>query len=147
VSTSEPATVATVTAPPVDTESSGVATTASTTPPDTATTTTSTPAALDGTGVRGRVTAGPTCPVERPDEPCPPSPVQGRRVDALDAAGRTAGGATTDEAGDYSILLPPGDYTLRVVIDGPFPQCPETAVTVTPGPPVTTDVECDTGIR
>ena len=84
--------------------------------------------------------------MERADRPCPPNPVHGR-VDALDLAGRTVAAATTDDVGRYAISLPSGQYTLQVVIDGPFPRCPDTAVSVTGGSPVTGDIDCDTGIR
>ena len=96
--------------------------------------------------MHGRVTAGPTCPVERPDQPCPPSPIAGR-VEAIDAAGHTAGNATTNADGRYAIALPPGAYTLRVATEARFPMCPDTAVSVPSGPPVAADVDCDTGIR
>ena len=96
--------------------------------------------------MHGRVTAGPTCPVERPGQPCPPSPVAGR-VEAIDAAGHAAGNAPTDADGRYAIALPPGAYTLRVATEAMFPMCPDTAVMVPSGPPVAADVDCDTGIR
>jgi hypothetical protein len=117
-----------------------------TTAEPTTTTTTPPPLRLDGSGARGLVTAGPTCPVERPDQPCPPNPVRGR-VDAIDSAGPTAGTATTDDAGRYAIALAPGDYTLHVDADGQFPRCPDTHVTVAAGGPATVDISCDTGIR
>ena len=84
--------------------------------------------------------------MERPDQPCPPSPVAGR-VEAIDAAGHTAGNATTDADGRYFIALPPGAYRLRVATEAMFPMCPDTAVSVPSGPPVAADVDCDTGIR
>lgn len=68
-------------------------------------------------------------------------------VHAINPAGHTAGSATTDAAGRYSIHLTPGGYTLRVATDGPFPHCPDTPVTVTGGTTVTADINCDTGIR
>lgn len=92
------------------------------------------------------VAAGPTCPVERPDQACPPNPVHGR-VDALDGVGHTVGSATTDGEGRCAIALRPGAYTLRVVTAGPFPRCPDTSVTVTAEPTAPTDIDCDTGIR
>ena len=98
------------------------------------------------TGVHGRVTAGPTCPVERPDQPCPPNPVAGR-VEAIDAAGDTAGSTTTDGTGGYALSLSPGDYTLRVSTEAMFPVCPDTAVSVPAGVALTVDIGCDTGIR
>jgi hypothetical protein len=119
---------------------------ASTTAPTTTTTTAPVPSTLGVTGVVGRVTAGPTCPVERPDQPCPPNPVPGR-VDAISAGGRTAGSATTDGDGRYTITLAPGAYTLRVVTGSNFPRCSDTPVTVTAGSTTTADIDCDTGIR
>ena len=116
-------------------------------PEQTTTTTTPTPLPVEGTGVRGRVTAGPTCPVERSDQPCPPQPVQGT-VTAVDSNGAATGTAMTDADGRYAIDLSPGDYTLRVTTaGGPFPRCPDTPVAVTTGPPATADINCDTGIR
>ena len=94
----------------------------------------------------GTVTAGPTCPVERPDQPCPPVPVAGS-VDALRSGGGSAGRATIDADGRFTIELPPGSYTLRVLHDGPFPACPDTAITLERDAPRTVDFSCDTGIR
>jgi hypothetical protein len=138
----------TATAPPTSTVGPDPATTAPTTitSPPAPITTVAPPLPVEGTGVRGRVTAGPTCPVERPEQPCPPNPVHGR-VDALDATGRTVADVTIDASGRYAISLPPGQYTLRVRADGPFPRCPDTAVSVTEASPVTSNIGCDTGIR
>jgi hypothetical protein len=138
----------TATAPPTSTVAPVLATTAPTTITSVtaSTTTVAPPLPVERSGVRGRVTAGPTCPVERPDQPCPPNPVHGR-VDALDRAGRAAAHATTDDAGRYAISLPSGQYTLRVVTDGFLPRCPDTAVSVTGTSPVTVDIDCDSGIR
>jgi hypothetical protein len=68
-------------------------------------------------------------------------------VDALDPAGRTVADVMIDDVGRYAISVPPGQYTLHVVTDGPFPRCPDTAVSVTGISPVTGDIDCDTGIR
>src|SRR4051812_3381060 len=104
------------------------------------------PATVGSPGVRGRVSAGPTCPVEREDQPCPPNPVSDRRIDAL-SRGRVTGSAVTDAQGRYAIGLAPGDYTLHVANEDTFPRCPDTDVHVTAGSPVTADIDCDTGIR
>jgi hypothetical protein len=117
-----------------------------TTRPSTLTSTAPTPLPDAGPGVRGRVTAGPTCPVERPGQLCPPVAVHGRVI-AIDSTGQTAGSATTDDAGDYAIKLATGAYNVHVDTGGPSPRCPETPVTVSDGPPQVTDVHCDTGIR
>lgn len=104
------------------------------------------PLPLDGSGIVGRITAGPTCPVVRSDQPCPPHPVVAT-VEAVDPTGNVAGMTTTDDAGRYAIHLAPGSYTLHVSIEGPFPRCHESGVTVAPGPPLTVNIDCDTGIR
>ncbi len=109
-------------------------------------TTSAAPPGDGSTGIDGRVTAGPTCPVEPTDHPCPRSPVH-ERVDAFDSAEHLAGTATTTETGRYSISLPPGTYTLRVHAGGPFPRCPAIRVTVVADATVTGDIDCDTGIR
>jgi hypothetical protein len=114
----------------------------STTPPPT----TGAPPPVSGSGVHGHVTAGPTCPVEQPGQPCPPAPVHGR-VDAVDAGGGVLGTATTDSEGGYAIALPPGDYTLKVDTGATFPVCPDTAVTVPADGAAAADIGCDTGIR
>ena len=122
----------------------------STSPPSTTARTvpvTVTTRAAANSGVWGTVTAGPTCGVERIDQPCPPVQVRGT-VEAVDGAGGVAGRGGTDSAGRYAIDLPPGRYTLRVAGTGIYPQCPETtAVEVGPGSAVTIDISCDTGIR
>ena len=96
-------------------------------------------------GVTGRVTAGPTCPVEQVGHPCPPRPVtatisaqKGRRV-----VTRTR----SDSNGHYAMTLAPGRYTLVVQTGSQFPRCPTTPVTVPPNQMVTADISCDTGIR
>jgi hypothetical protein len=101
---------------------------------------------VTGSGVVGRVSAGPTCPVERPDHPCPANPVHGQVV-ATDSSGQPAGSAATDDEGRFAIPVAPGDYTLRVSINGPLPRCPDTPVTVPAGSSVIVDIGCDTGIR
>jgi hypothetical protein len=96
--------------------------------------------------VEGRVTAGPTCPVQRADQPCPDRPVE-TTVRLLRADGSVA--ATGKSAPDGSFRLPaaPGDY--RLVGDWPSGAggCPPVDVTVEPGRFTHADVSCDTGIR
>jgi hypothetical protein len=97
-------------------------------------------------GVRGTVAAGPTCPVERIDHPCPPSPVHAE-IDARDAGGRTAASTRTASDGTYALAVPAGSYTLVVVTGAMFPRCPETPAVVAPGAVTTSNITCDTGIR
>lgn len=129
----------TTTPPPTATSSS---------PPSPTTGTTSAPAPSTpsfGTGVYGYVTAGPTCPVEREDQPCPPHPVA-TVVQARTASGVTVGSTETDSDGRYALDLAPGSYSLAVA--GPtWPRCPTTPITVRAGSLVRVDISCDTGIR
>jgi hypothetical protein len=110
------------------------------------TTTTTPPAPPPGTGTYGTVTAGPTCPVERPDQPCPPQPVSAQ-IDAQDSTGRVAGTTHSDSQGRYTLPLPPGDYTLNASTGNSMPRCQPVKVTVTSGSPTRADISCDTGIR
>ena len=104
------------------------------------------PPAPRGSGVYGYVTAGPTCPVERPGQPCPPRPLV-VTLQARDPSGRQVGAATSDAAGRYLIALPPGRYTLTAAGSSPLPRCPPTMVTIDADTATRADINCDTGIR
>jgi hypothetical protein len=105
----------------------------------------------DATGVRGAVSAGPTCPVERdpPDPGCAPRMVAGAVLVVTDAAGTEVARATSAEDGTFSIELDPGAYRL---VAQPFeglmgtPEPMDFAVEA--GAPMTElQVSYDTGIR
>lgn len=96
--------------------------------------------------VYGFVTAGPTCPVERVDHPCPPRPLS-TTVQARSIGGGTSGSATTDENGRYEMSLPPGRYVLEAQIGSMFPSCQPIEVVVTANAATRGDIDCDTGIR
>jgi hypothetical protein len=100
------------------------------------------------TGVRGLVTAGPTCPVEQAGQsPCVRA-VPGAVIVALDPAGREVGRATTDAAGHYFVALPPGSYQLVTQpVEGLLSKPAPKSVVVMDGPPTQLDLEYDTGIR
>jgi hypothetical protein len=118
--------------------------------PTEVTTTTSTPSVTAGTATSGSaygyVTAGPTCPVERPDQPCPPRPVAAH-VQAQDSSGRSVATTDSDNSGSYQLLLPPGTYTLTAVTGSTYPRCQPVSVAVKVGSPIRADITCDTGIR
>ena len=111
-----------------------------------------TPAA---SGIEGRVLLGPTCPVERPDSPCPPRP--GARLAVQVYAGAESGmyvaNVITDDEGRFRVDLAPGDYTLDGPCSGPmkcvvaYPRLETTTVTVKPGAYAEVTVRGDTGIR
>ena len=105
----------------------------------------------DATGVRGTVSAGPTCPAERdpPDPACAPRLVAGAVLVITDAAGTEVGRATSAEDGTFSIDLGPGTYRLTAQ---PFeglmgtPEPMDFAVEAG-GPMTELQVSYDTGIR
>ena len=100
-----------------------------------------------GSGVRGTVSAGPTCPVERVGDPCPPRPVQ-TSLELRTAGGAVAAKGASGSDGRFSIAAPAGSYVLEAVAgNNPFPRCPTVQVTVSAGSYALADMTCDTGIR
>jgi hypothetical protein len=72
----------------------------------------------DGTtgviGIRGVATAGPVCPVVRPnDSACADRPVVGALVHVIDATGLEVATLETDAAGAFVVSLPPGRYRVQ----------------------------------
>jgi hypothetical protein len=116
-------------------------TTTETTPP-----TTKPPLPLAGSGVHGTVTAGPTCPVEQPGNPCPPRPVMAE-ITARDSSGVAIGTTRSQVDGRYALLLPAGRYTLTADPGSAFPRCAAAQATIPAGQVVETNITCDTGIR
>jgi hypothetical protein len=96
--------------------------------------------------VTGRVTAGPTCPVERPGHPCPPAPVSAT-VRAVPAHGDAVASTHTDTTGRYRLHVRPGAYTIIVVTPNGLPRCPPVGVTAKPRQTIRAAISCDTGIR
>ncbi|HKY77093.1 MAG TPA: hypothetical protein VJS45_13185, partial [Acidimicrobiia bacterium] len=97
-------------------------------------------------GVTGRVTAGPTCPVERPDEPCPDKPVE-TTLRLLRKDGSVAATGKSYSDGSFRMIVEPGSY--RLVADWPsrIGGCSPVEVSVEYGRFTYTEVSCDTGIR
>ena len=107
--------------------------------------TTTTTATRSTATVSGVVTAGPTCPVERIDQPCPPRPVSAE-IDARTEAGQSVAATHTDPDGHYTLVLPTGMFILTVRTTG-LPRCPRTPVTVGSAAQIAVAIHCDTGIR
>ena len=103
------------------------------------------------TGVQGKATAGPTCPVETnpPDPACAERPVAGAVLVFTNAAGTEVARATSGADGAFSVELAPGSYTLTAqpaegLMGTPAPM----DVVVEGGQPMTeVQVSYDTGIR
>lgn len=97
-------------------------------------------------GIQGQVFAGPQCPVETEDSPCPPVPWEGT-VLATAEDGFTYEDQT-DAQGRYELSLPPGTYEVVAVTgDGGLPMGVPQTVPVVEGQPLDLDLEVDTGIR
>ena len=110
-------------------------------------------AALAGTsgasGIGGEVTAGPTCPVERPgDSACAERPVKGAVLVVTDAGGREVARFTTDGSGLFRIDLAPGTYTLAAQpVTGLLGTPAQQHVTVAADRLTEVTIGYDTGIR
>jgi hypothetical protein len=110
------------------------------------------PLALGRGDVVGRLLLGPTCPVERADDPCDPvarpSPVG---LVALDTSGAVAARTVTLGDGSFALDLPAGRYTLRAEHSAALPRIGDTSVLVTDratrSHPQRVIVTGDTGIR
>ena len=97
-------------------------------------------------GVEGRVSAGPTCPVERADEPCADKPVE-TTLRLLRKDGSVAAAGKSSPDGAFRLAVAPGSY--RLVADWPsrIGGCGPVEVTVEYGRFTYTKVSCVTGIR
>lgn len=94
--------------------------------------------------LNGSVVAGPTCPVERADRPCPPRPVPDLTVTAQ-GNGITKS-TRTDSRGHFSLKLSPGTYELSATARGVM-QCDDQRVQVAANRDARVTIDCDTGIR
>jgi hypothetical protein len=103
------------------------------------------------TGVQGKVTAGPTCPVERnpPDPACAERPVAGAVLVFMNTSGEEVARATSAADGAFSVELAPGSYTLTAQpVEGLMGTPAPMDVKVVAGQPMTElQVSYDTGIR
>jgi hypothetical protein len=98
----------------------------------------------------GDVMAGPICPVEQAENPCPPKPVPDRKVSVMTPGGALAATTTTDANGRFTVAVAPGSYVVRVEA-GPgmlgLNQVTPGNVSVRAGQTTTMHIELDTGIR
>jgi hypothetical protein len=99
-------------------------------------------------GVSGVVLAGPQCPVETVESPCPDRPLPDVSVRVIGSDGRTVAEGRTDGTGHFSLDVAPGTYTAQAVVEpaGPTSAKPE-QVTVSPAQFAEVTLTVDTGIR
>jgi carboxypeptidase family protein len=100
-------------------------------------------------GIGGRVTAGPTCPVERPNDPtCAARMVGNATLVVTDASGTEVARFVTDGSGLFRLALDPGEYTVQASQVEALMGTPGPAtVEVRQGAETWLDVTYDTGIR
>jgi hypothetical protein len=71
-------------------------------------------AALGHGNVVGHLLLGPSCPVERVDDPCDPvAHPDALTITAVDAAGAATARTVTLADGSFALDLPPGSYVLH----------------------------------
>lgn len=100
-------------------------------------------------GVRGTVSLGPTCPVERmpPDPACAPKPYATAIVVYRTGSKSPHLIGNSNAAGAFEFSLPPGSYTLAAKGGTMLPRCNETSVAIVPDEYTSVTISCDTGIR
>jgi hypothetical protein len=105
----------------------------------------------DATGIRGVVSAGPTCPVvtDPPQPDCEDRPVAGAELVIFDAANTEVARVQSAGDGTFSVELAPGAYRLvPQPVEGLMGTAAEMTVRVDAGaPPAEIVVSYDTGIR
>lgn len=100
-----------------------------------------------GSGIQGVVVAGPQCPVETAESPCPDQPVPNAEVEVVHG-GDVVARATTDADGAFQIALSPGAYSVQAVVaSGGVGFAKPVDVTVRDGVFAQVSVVIDTGIR
>lgn len=97
-------------------------------------------------GIEGRVTIEPTCPVQRIDSPCPDRPYEATMA-ILDASRRQVASVRSGADGRFRMLLPPGDYTLVPQTTNTPPTAREQTVIVVDRAFTTVQIVFDSGIR
>jgi len=108
------------------------------------------PASSVHTGkLRGHIVAGPTCPVQRVDSPCPPRPVVGRAIYVKDQqSGNLLQTLTSDANGYFGADLKPGTYTVEVAKVGiESDKSGPHKITLVAGQTLVLEIELDTGMR
>lgn len=105
-------------------------------------------AGATSSGAFGLVTVGPTCPVERVDQPCPDRPLAATLVIEA-ASGREVARATASVDGFYAVGLVAGHYTIVPLTPGGgiLPRGTPLAIDIAGGDWTLADVSYDSGIR
>lgn len=109
------------------------------------------PPATSGSGVRGIVMLGPTCPVmqDPPEAQCADKPFKTNLVLTTTDGVSIVKSFSSDAQGKFSVSVSPGTYLIRSAPGGPsMPSCAKgEAIEVKSNSYTVTTVSCDTGIR
>jgi hypothetical protein len=99
-------------------------------------------------GIYGRVTIGPICPVVQPGKDCPDRPYQAT-LNILTTSGNKVARTVTDADGNFRVNLLPGNYILHPETpqNQPLPRAQEQTFTVVAGRFIELNVTYDSGIR
>jgi hypothetical protein len=107
-----------------------------------------TPTPDGSSGIYGRVTIGPICPVVRIGEACPDRPYQATLI-ILTVSGDKVARIVADADGNFRVSLLPGNYILQPETpqNQPLPSAQEQTFTVVTGRFTELNVTYDSGIR
>ena len=108
----------------------------------------STTSAPPGTGIKGTVILGPTCPVEQVGQPPCVTPLAATVAITSAEDGSVVARVSSGADGTFSVDVPPGDYVIvPQPVGDPFPVGQPVEVTVQAGAYAQVEVDYDTGIR
>lgn len=98
-------------------------------------------------GIRGLVTIGPNCPGPvSANEPCPDQPYQAT-ITIFNERGEQVNQVQTRSDGVFTILLPPGTYTLHPEASGAYPRAEDLEVVVGASQLIEVRITYDSGMR
>ena len=95
-------------------------------------------------GIAGRVTRWPSCPVETGDPACAPQPLPAQ-VSITRGAGEVVATARAAADGTFRVAVAPGSYVVEADAEGML--CAPVDVTVVAGAYAQVEVHCDSGVR
>lgn len=105
---------------------------------------------VSNSGITGQVLLGPTCPImsNPPNSSCGDNPYKTTiEITEIKSVRKNTYTTVTDVNGRYTMMLPPGAYSVHPVGGNPFPTCETKNITVSSGIIENIDLLCDTGIR
>ncbi len=105
------------------------------------------PNSTGDSGIYGQVTVGPTCPVQRINDPCPDKPYQATLTVLTTTDRSKVIQFQTDANGNFRVALAAGEYILHPESPGFLPRGHDQNFTVPPHEFVQLNVSYDSGIR